>query len=142
MTRDQIVNEARSWIGTPYEHLGRAKGVGVDCSQFIIAVAIAVGYRDEDFNIPVHAPRPHPRIFEELTNHLYTIPIDEARSGDILIFCFNLRTRLPQHMAFVTDVGICHLHPHTDIARVVEHRLDEYFRERIVSAWRFWGVED
>ncbi len=59
VTRDQIVNEARSWMGTRYERLGRAKGISVYCSQFIIAVAIALGYVP-DFNIPLHAPRPHP----------------------------------------------------------------------------------
>jgi cell wall-associated NlpC family hydrolase len=141
ITRQQIVTEARSWIGTPYEHLGRAKGAGVDCSQHIIAVAVALGYVAPDFNIPAHAPRPHPRIFAELTKHLDQIPVEDARPGDILIFCFSLKTRTPQHMGFVTDFGLCHVHPHSDIARVVEHRLDDYFRERIVSAWRFRGVE-
>lgn len=142
MTREQIVSEARSWLQTPYEHMGRAKGIGVDCSQHIIAVGIALGYVEADFNIPVHAPRPNPRIFEELTKHLEQIPIEEAKPGDVLVLCFNLRKRIPQHMCFVTDVGICHLHPHSDIARVVEHHIDAWVTERIVSAWRFRGLGD
>jgi len=28
--RQAIIAEARSWIGTPYLHHGRVKGVGVD----------------------------------------------------------------------------------------------------------------
>ncbi|MGH6982294.1 MAG: hydrolase [Stellaceae bacterium] len=38
--RRAVVVEARSWIGTPYRHLGRAKGAGggVDCAQLIWAV--------------------------------------------------------------------------------------------------------
>jgi len=41
--RSLIVQEARSWIGTPY-HLGaRIKGAGVDCATFILQVMVNVG---------------------------------------------------------------------------------------------------
>lgn len=33
--RDQIVEEARTWMNTPYAHRGRVKGVGVDCGGLI-----------------------------------------------------------------------------------------------------------
>lgn len=34
--RDQLVASVREWTGTPYHHMGRIKGVGVDCGQLII----------------------------------------------------------------------------------------------------------
>lgn len=34
-TRAGILADARSWIGTPYHHKGRVKGVGVDCGGLI-----------------------------------------------------------------------------------------------------------
>lgn len=34
-TRASILTNARSWIGTPYHHKGRVKGVGVDCGGLI-----------------------------------------------------------------------------------------------------------
>jgi cell wall-associated NlpC family hydrolase len=34
-TRTSILKEARTWIGTPYHHRGRVKGVGVDCGGLI-----------------------------------------------------------------------------------------------------------
>lgn len=142
ITRAQIIEEARSWIGTPYGHLQRVKGVGVDCSQHVIAVADALGYLPPDFQLPVHAPRPHPRIFEMLADFLDEVPIQEAKPGDVLVLCFSLKRRTPQHMSFMTDIGICHLHPAADIACVTEHRIDEWIAERIVSAWRFRGLED
>jgi NlpC/P60 family putative phage cell wall peptidase len=40
--RDQIVAEARTWIGTPYHHEARLKGVGVDCATFIYEVLLTV----------------------------------------------------------------------------------------------------
>ena len=33
-----IVAEAREWIGTPYAHHRRAKGVGVDCFGLVVAI--------------------------------------------------------------------------------------------------------
>jgi cell wall-associated NlpC family hydrolase len=38
--RAAVIAEARSWIGTPYRHMGRAKGKsgGVDCAQLVWAV--------------------------------------------------------------------------------------------------------
>lgn len=37
-SRSRILLEARSWIGTPYHHKGRVKGVGVDCGGLLYEV--------------------------------------------------------------------------------------------------------
>ena len=36
--RQRICEIARSWLGTPYHHMGRIKGVGVDCAMFPLEV--------------------------------------------------------------------------------------------------------
>lgn len=36
--RQQLVDEARTWLWTPYQHRGRVKGVGVDCGGLIYEV--------------------------------------------------------------------------------------------------------
>lgn len=41
--RAAVVNEAMSWLGTPYHHHARVKGVGVDCAQILIAVYSSLG---------------------------------------------------------------------------------------------------
>lgn len=42
-TRDQVVKEARSFIGTPYVKRGMCKGKSADCYTFIVMVMIASG---------------------------------------------------------------------------------------------------
>jgi cell wall-associated NlpC family hydrolase len=37
-TRESVVSYAKSWLGTPYHHHARIKGVGVDCAQILAAV--------------------------------------------------------------------------------------------------------
>ena len=47
MSRAAIVAEAMSWLGTPYAHRQRLKGVGVDCAQLPLAVYRACGLLPE-----------------------------------------------------------------------------------------------
>ena len=41
--RTRIVAEALAWLGTPYAHRQRLRGVGVDCAQLPLAVYAAAG---------------------------------------------------------------------------------------------------
>jgi hypothetical protein len=36
--RHAVIEEAKSWIGTPFHDGAKLKGVGVDCGQFVAAV--------------------------------------------------------------------------------------------------------
>lgn len=36
--REKVIEEARTWKGTPYQHKGRIKGVGVDCGGLLWCV--------------------------------------------------------------------------------------------------------
>lgn len=52
-----VVEEARSWIGTPYHHMGNVKGEGVDCGMIVIEVFSKLGA------FPWFDPRPYSRQF-------------------------------------------------------------------------------
>ncbi len=41
--RAAVVAEAETWIGTPYHHMGRIKGAGVDCLTLLAEVYEAAG---------------------------------------------------------------------------------------------------
>lgn len=41
--REAIVEEARGWLCTPFQHRARVKGAGVDCIQLLADVYEAVG---------------------------------------------------------------------------------------------------
>lgn len=41
--RQKVVDAARSWIGTPYHHHGKIKGVGCDCVTMIVASYVEAG---------------------------------------------------------------------------------------------------
>lgn len=45
--RKAIVDEAMTWLRTPYHHAAAVKGAGVDCAQILIEVYSAVGLADK-----------------------------------------------------------------------------------------------
>src|SRR5579859_2059882 len=55
--RQKVVDEALSWIGTPYRSNGMIKGRrgGTDCAMFPLAVYAECGYIPKEFD-----PRPYP----------------------------------------------------------------------------------
>jgi cell wall-associated NlpC family hydrolase len=38
-----VVDAARSWLGTPYHHAAKLKGIGVDCAQLLLQTFIEAG---------------------------------------------------------------------------------------------------
>ena len=39
VTGQDVVAEARRWLGTPWRHQARLRGVGVDCGGLVVCVA-------------------------------------------------------------------------------------------------------
>ena len=46
-TKKKVVAETLTWIGTPYHHQARVKGIGVDCAQLLVGVALGAGLISE-----------------------------------------------------------------------------------------------
>lgn len=90
--RDEIVNEAASWKGTPWAHMQAAKGAGVDCIGIVRGLYGFV----YDTEIPLcdyyygpswfYPPVTHSLLTRALSTRLHEIPLGSVRSGDILTF--------------------------------------------------------
>lgn len=46
--RSKVVDEARSWLGTPYHLNSAIKGVGIDCATLLLGVYSACGVIDAE----------------------------------------------------------------------------------------------
>lgn len=131
-TRQQIVDEARSYLGCRWHHQGRSRA-GVDCIGLVIRVAHALGL--STFDIADYSRQPDPTMMRGLLA-LHMEPVASPQIGDVLLMKFE---REPQHVAIVTDQGI--IHAYAQARRVVEHRLDSLWKSRIVGAYQFKGIE-
>ncbi len=121
-----IVAEARSWLGTPYHHHGRIKGVGVDCAQILLAVyADALGLAPA-LDVGKYSTQWHLSRSEEMylawlkAAGAHQVPC--ALAGDIAMFRFG---RTFSHSGICTEPGV-YVHAYGDkIRKVIESRIDE-----------------
>lgn len=105
--RAAVVNEARAWLGTPYHHRAKLKGVGVDCAQLLIGVYAGVGLVDDfdtgEYPHDWHLHREAERYLGIISRLMAEIAPVQAGPGDVLLFkvgrCFShgaLIIRRPQ----------------------------------------------
>jgi len=88
--RQLIIDEARTWLGTPYHHQGRVKDAGVDCAMLLAEVYHACNL------IPYIDPTPYPpdwHFHRDEERYLgwvrrYAHPVDVPQPGDIALFQF------------------------------------------------------
>jgi cell wall-associated NlpC family hydrolase len=129
--RQAIVACARSYLGVQWLHQGRSR-LGLDCAGLIVRVARDLGL--SDFDVTGYGKEPQGNALRAILEQ-HSIAVEKPEVGDILLLRF---TRLPQHLAIVTDYGI--IHTHRAVGRVVEHGLDRLWRARLVAAFAYPGV--
>jgi cell wall-associated NlpC family hydrolase len=101
--RRQVIEEAESWIGTPFHHEARIKGGGVDCGQLLIAVYGSLGYMPTNYQLE-HYP-PDFALHRDREWYLSIVEsfaqrISAPESGDVVLFKWG---RLFSHGGIVTE---------------------------------------
>ena len=101
-TSKRVTAEALTWLGTPWHHLARVKGAGVDCAQFLIAVFHAAGVLplidSGDYPEQWHLHRDEPRFLNLLSQ--YADPVGKPAPADIGMFHYG---RHAAHGSIVLD---------------------------------------
>lgn len=147
--RERIVAEAREWIGTPYMHQARLKGIGVDCVGLPIGVCRALGLdvpRAEALDGYGNGIAPDgASVVAASDKILDRIPVSATRPGDLLLLRWQRGEDL-QHFAIVADYkygGLSIIHALGQIngrGNVAEHRLTPEMKSRISAAFLMPGV--
>ena len=144
-SRERVVAEARSWIGTPYRHQGALKGVGCDCLGLILGVwrelqpsrsALRVG---KPFAIPPYTPdwaeaNGRETLAEGFRARLIEIDPREADAGDVVLFRW--RRHLPAKHAAIMSSPDWMIHSQQN-AVVTEVPVSDWWRRRMAYAFSF-----
>jgi NlpC/P60 family putative phage cell wall peptidase len=149
-TRQAIVTEARSWIGTRFHHQAATKGAGCDCIGLVRGVGIALGLYPANFTeLPEYKQfagygrDPAAGALEKGCSIFgVQIPVAQARPGDVFLMHFGGD---PRHVAFVGDYpggGLSLIHAYAMTRKVVECRLDDVWQSRIYAAYALPGVAE
>lgn len=156
ITGEQIVTEARTWIGTRYVHQASVKGAGCDCIGLVAGVAEALGLPEAkawklDHRYRGYAPTPVANLLVDACDvYLDKITPAQARLGDVMLFAF---MKLPMHFGIISQerhelVVMCRastlmpmmvIHAYAPAKKVVENSIDAKWLNRIVGAYRYRG---
>jgi NlpC/P60 family putative phage cell wall peptidase len=102
--RAAVVAEAIAWLGTPYHHRARLKGVGVDCAQLVLGVYAGAGlieaFDTGDYPPDWHLHRAGERYIGVISTLAAEIDPADVQAADVLLFKFG---RAFSHGAIVTD---------------------------------------
>ena len=137
--RIRIVCEAFDWVGTPYHHQARVKGVGVDCAQLVAGVAENVFPRLRPINNQVYSVEWHMHNREELMCDIIEsfkctrIEVADRQPGDILTFQFG---RVQSHMGILINDNQF-IHARMDIGKVVINQLSGDWLDRLGRVYKF-----
>lgn len=137
---DQLFAAARSYSGVRWHHQGRSR-VGVDCIGMFICVAHDLGLSDADAS--GYGTTPDGSLSIGLRKHCILQPAGtQPEPGMVAEMRFD---REPQHVGLIVPYhlgGLGLLHAMSRYPRkVVEHRLDDVWRSRIVALYKLPGVE-
>ncbi|MCP3969405.1 MAG: peptidase [Rhodobacteraceae bacterium] len=138
---DQVLAEARRWLGVPYVHQASARGAGCDCLGLLRGVWRAL-YGHEPETVPAYtadwseAPRDE-RLWSAARRHLVVKALDEEASGDVLLF--RMRDRgVAKHLGLAGAVGATPTFVHAYTGHgVIESPLSAPWRRRIVARFCF-----
>lgn len=140
--RDDIVQAARLWLGTPYRHQASCRGAGADCLGLVRGV-----WRDVMGHEPERPPAytadwaeasGEERMLAAAHRHLFRVREVEAAPGDLLFF--RMIDRGPaKHVGILSSAGlnqgrIIHAYSGHDVC---ETRLTTAWLRRLAGVFRF-----
>ncbi len=136
MGRSRLLREIHDWIGTPFHHQARRKGVGCDCIGLIIGVATALGIKVDDYRAYPVIGDPV-MLIKKLREHADEVSPEQMKPGDIIVFKLQKR---PVHAAFYVGDGI--VHTYYSARKVVKHDLSPKWANRIYKVFRMRQLDD
>lgn len=138
--RAAVVEEALSWLGTPYHHMGRIKGAGVDCGMLLAEIYERAGVMPhvdpEPYPCDWHMHRDGERYQGLVAEHARRIP-GPPQPGDITLFKFG---RCLSHGAIVIEWPVV-IHSFILAGEVVldDAVANQDLAERLAGFWSPWG---
>lgn len=139
MNKSQLaVQEALTWLGTPYHHQGRVKGIGTDCGMIILEVFHKLGL------IPYVDPRPYPpdwHLHQMEQRYLYWVEqffykVDEPQPGDIVLYHFG---KCISHAGIITEWPMM-VHAYLKQGVILSDGTKGSLARRIVGFYRIKGL--
>ena len=139
--RQDVVAEARRWIGTPYLHQASLLAAGTDCLGLLRGVWRALNGAEPERVPPYTMDWSEPEGREEMLaaarRWLVERPLTEPEPGDVIVFRMR-QGFVAKHVGIVARAGDCptFIHAYTGHG-VVESALSMPWARRIAGRFQF-----
>jgi cell wall-associated NlpC family hydrolase len=149
MTKSEIVEEAKTWIDTPFHHQGRLKNYinekgelkkgGVDCAGIIVGVLNHFNIKHKDYTGYTREESSH-MMLDSLQSSCEKI--EELEPGAIVLF-WQRRFENTNHIGIMSGFNtLIHADQRPGINRVTLIRINNKIRSQIHSIYRLPGAVD
>lgn len=142
ITRKAIIEAARLWIDTPYQHQASVKHAGCDCLGLIRGLWREF-YGDEPLSVPPYTPNwaeenGQETLLDAASTCLVPVLKTQVQAGDVLLF--RMASHAPvKHMAILSTPDTI-IHAYWGRA-VVESYLVPYWTRRWSHSFTFPGLD-
>ena len=141
ISRQDIVDETRRWLGTPYIHQASTRGAGADCLGLLRGVWRGLIGREPEavpaYSMDWSEPQGEERMWGAARRHLTEKPIAGLNVGDVLLFRMR-DTGVAKHLGIVSEINPLSRFIHAYSGHgVVENTLSEPWHRRIVACFEF-----
>ena len=126
-----LIDSARTWINTPWQHNQRIKGIGVDCVNFLSAIAHESGLNIEEIPESYGRTAIDNQIEEYLKRNFTLKNSLEIEENNIILYTFS---GYKNHVALATSPTTI-IHANSRVGKVVEHQIDGIWLKFIASIW-------
>lgn len=142
IARKRIVEVAKTWLKTPYQHQGRRKGRGIDCIGLVWGIGAELGV---EAVIPHnYSASPSGDLVLQGCDKYLLKPEDQTRRlpGQVLIL-WGFDRETPQHFAVLGGEPhkMTMIHAFSKRGEVVEEVIDNFWARRFVALYEFPGTE-
>jgi len=131
ITGDMVVAKAREYIGTPWHHAARCKGVGIDCIGLFVCVGQELGLQIIDV-VNYSMGSQLNRMLDELDPYVIDVDLKDVRTGDLMVFSGKM---MPNHCGIYSGEDTL-IHAWRTVGKVVEMPLDEYWMNNLFGVFR------
>lgn len=140
-TRENVIEQARTWLGTRFRYQGRVKknelnNGGVDCLGFVFGVFDELDYRYNGkllsyYDNIVYSKKPNFEILKEKFSLFFNIKkMDQLDIGDIILKKISKHN---YHLMFYNKTTF--IHASAIVHKVIEHKIDDLNDIIIYSAF-------
>ena len=127
--REALIEEAYTWIGTPYKYAGQDKGIGTDCSGMVMRIYEMIAGE----KIPRNSAK-QAEFCKKLKSH-------EVKTGDLVFFATGKDPNKISHVGMIIDNdNFIHASPSKGV--VVSQLSNTYFQRTFIMFGRVPKMDD